>query len=564
MQIDVIDDIAKLRRHEAAWRVVYESDPDAQYFMSWPWMANWLDLIDDQWLVLAAKEDAASPYTGFFPIQLWSEFNKDIGFHNTIRMGGCYYAGYTGILCAAEDEDRIVPAFMHRLKQLNWLAISVDRVVASPRRMDLFLGAFAPSEFDVQAAEPKPDENGVDFTIYPCVALPDDWETFLKTHMGHTTRKHARRAMRLVDGGELSVTHATPETIDRDLDILLGLWKTAFETVKTEAALETEINHHRTMLRACFDEGDVMLPLLWQGDKPIGARARLLDRKNRSMICLVGARDLSVRRPPPGFIVHLYSIRWGIENGFKTYDLQLGDYSYKYDFGPEERRIINHAVVTKSKKNLRGKIEPRSLPYVFAMVQRFAAGGDVANAATGCRQIQQVDPDHAGAGELVEKIDAAAQPTDDPVADARRLAQQGAFDDAEKMLTEMLNDDPKNFDARYALGLTYLKQGDSKNAEQHLRRAIALNGKVASAYYSYGNTLAALGRHAKALKSYKKAISLRPDYPQAHNACGETLMLLGRRAEALKSFDQALAIQPGFAPARDNIDRLTSIDSRRR
>ena len=497
MQIDVIDDIATLRRHEAAWRAVYDADPDAQYFMSWPWMANWLDLIDDQWLVLAAREDDAAPYTGFFPIQLWSEFNTEVGFHNTIRMGGCYYAGYTGIMCSGEDEERIVPAFAKRLKQLNWLAISVDRVVASPRRMKLFLGAFAPSEFDVQAAEPKPDENGIDFTVYPCVALPDDWESFLKNHMGHTTRKHARRAMRLIDSGELTVTHATPETIDRDLDILLGLWKTAFAPIKTEGALKTEIIHHRTMLRACFDEGDVMLPVLWQGDKPIGARARLLDQKNRSMICLVGARDLSVRRPPPGFVVHLYSIRWGIENGFKTYDLQLGDYSYKYDFGPEERRIINHAIVTKSKQNLRGKLEPRSLPYVFAMAQRFAAGGQAANAAAGCRQILRVDPDHAGARELLEKIEAASNPADDPVAEARQLVQQGSFSEAEEMLSKLLEDDPKNFDARYALGLTFLQQGDSKNAEQHLRRAIALNGKVASAYYNYGNALAALNRHAK-------------------------------------------------------------------
>lgn len=559
MHVDIIDDIEELRCQEENWRSVHQADPDGQYFLSWTWMVNWLDLIDDQWLVLAVKPEAdAQSYVAYFPVQLWSQFDVDRGFFNTIRMGGSYYAGYTGFLCDPAYDESAIPALAVALRRLNWMAISVDRVAVSQPRLDLFLDAFSSTEFVTQLAESRSEDGKTDFTIFPYVALPDDWETYLKGHLGRTTRKHARRCMKQIDNGELRVTHATAETIERDLDILLGLWETMFAPIKTEGATRLEIEHHRTMLRACFAAGEVFLPILWQGDKPIGARARLLDEKTGSVICLVGARDLSVQRPPPGFIIHLYSIRWAIENGFKTYDLQLGNYDYKYDYGPEERRIVNRSIKTKSQQNLRGKIEPRSVPFVFAMAQRFAAGGQASQAAKGCRQILEVDPDHTGAGELLKAIEAASRPADDPVAEARRLAQQGAFGEAEDLLSKILQGDPKNFDARYALGLTYLQQGDNKNAEQHLRRAITLNGKVASAYYNYGNALAALGRHAKALKSYKKAISLRAGYPQAHNACGEALVALGRRAEALKSFDQALALQPGFNTARQNRDTLTA------
>jgi tetratricopeptide (TPR) repeat protein len=71
MRVDVIDDFGVLTRLKDNWDAVYDSDPEAQIFLSWPWIANWFRKLDCPWVILAAKPSAASSsYVAFFPLQL--------------------------------------------------------------------------------------------------------------------------------------------------------------------------------------------------------------------------------------------------------------------------------------------------------------------------------------------------------------------------------------------------------------------------------------------------------------------------------------------------------------
>ena len=566
VQVDVIDDIKALRCQRDAWDAVYQADPQAHIFLSWIWLTNWLDLVSEPWMVLAArqkKEDA--PYCAFFPVQLWSERDQGPGFINTVRMGGTLLAGYSGVLCDPRFEADVVPALTRRLLDFNWAGLYLTSTRMSEERYALLVTGFEPSSFRVIQQPPLIDENGIDKSVNCYVELPADWETFLSQNLGSKMRAHARRYMRHLESGELRVTHTTAETLGGDLDTLYRFWEDRWGSIKSDQNLAYSVRYGRTMIERCFREDAVLIMTLWHGEEPVGVQMKYLDFVNKTIICNIDGRDLNFRRPSPGLVLHFYAIRWAIENGYQTYDLQLGSDAYKYDLGAIDRRLANTIIATRNNKNRRDRLDPRSLDSVLLLSQHAAATGDFDNAKVGCTQILQVDPKHAGARDLLSKVDDALAATiKKRIIEAQQLVRQGAIDQAIGVFEDVLAAEPKNYDARLMVGLVYLHQGNATAAEKHIRQALVINAKAAPAHFNYGMALRGLGRGAKALKSFKKAISLKPDYVEAHNASGEVLASTGRHAEALKCFDKAISLQPGFAPARQNRDRVAPLVKRQR
>ena len=71
MRVDVIDTIDSLNQVRDNWESVYRADPEAHYFLSWAWIANWLEPRSGAWLVLAAKpDDETRDYAAFLPLKL--------------------------------------------------------------------------------------------------------------------------------------------------------------------------------------------------------------------------------------------------------------------------------------------------------------------------------------------------------------------------------------------------------------------------------------------------------------------------------------------------------------
>ena len=301
MHIDIIDRMDDLVCHRGEWDDVYRADPEAHCFLSWTWIVNWLDHIDEQWFVLAAKPEAGDVrYGAFFPVQLRTELADEGGFINSIRMGGWSLAGYSGFICRPAVEDDAIAAFGETIKGFNWAQLRLETMLASKKRFDLLTSCFPRGEFSIDIHERRFDGDGSNYSIYPYVELPDDFETYLQTRLGKSTRSNARSLLRQLDGVDLRIAHATADTFERDLDILMGFWETKWGPLKGTRALQREGADHRVMLRACFAAGEALLPVLWMGDKPIGAQGTFIDNTNRALRCLVGSRDLSVKKPSPG------------------------------------------------------------------------------------------------------------------------------------------------------------------------------------------------------------------------------------------------------------------------
>jgi CelD/BcsL family acetyltransferase involved in cellulose biosynthesis len=409
MHVDVIDDPATLLRLRASWEAVYGRDPDAQVFLSWTWIARWLTALDSNWVVLAAKETPeASEHLGFFPLQLRVLSRPDGSCFNELRTAGGPFAGYNGFLAVPERDAEIIPAFAAAVKRLHWAGIKLENLCVSPQRLRLFLDAFQPPVFRQSKMRRPDDGDGVDHDIYVYVDLPDDFETFLDQRLGAATRKNARRALRRLDGSpDLSVQATTPETFPDDLATLLRFWEAQWGPTLAArygpAAPKGMMTNFRVMLGACMDGGLLSMRVLRRDGRPIGVTANLVDAKNRSLVSFVSGRDRSVHRPSPIFTLDLVNIREAIAEGFRTYDLQTGDFAYKYDLGGVEKRIEWLLVGTETRRNLGEVVEPRTLPLVLQQARSLHRQGRLEHAARVCRQILEVDRQCDEARELLAR-----------------------------------------------------------------------------------------------------------------------------------------------------------------
>lgn len=521
MHVDVIKSRDMLLRVRSNWEAVYQADPEAQLYMSWTWIAGWFEKLGCQWIVLAAKADANSPdYAGFFPLQLRTELSRNGTFHNELRTGGGYFAGYTGFICDPRFAQETILAFADQTRRLNWARLHLENIFASPERLKLFLDQFPASDFVTEKIQRPDDGDGIDHDIYVYVSLPSDWDAFLYERLDAKARRNARAALRQAEDGEYRITTPTAESIEDDIEALLKFWELQW-AAKLAARYHPRLphgmmNNFRNMLRCCFADNALYLPILWQGENRIGIQASLIDWKNRSLISLLNGRDLNIKRPPPGFVLHLQCVRWGIENGFKVYDLQTGDFPYKYDFGGIERRVECLRVSTRDQRNLRGALEPLTLPVVFDRALKMKKEGSFEGAAQACRQILDADPHHADASQLLKSLDAQrrrAVPANLTV--AKGLHQRGQIAEAEKAYQAILKAEPKHADAMYLLGIALLQQHRYEAAEQQLRLAIGLQPNVAMLHYNRGLALQQLGRHQEALTSFDSALALKPDYDLA-------------------------------------------------
>ncbi len=96
--------------------------------------------------------------------------------------------------------------------------------------------------------------------------------------------------------------------------------------------------------------------------------------------------------------------------------------------------------------------------------------------------------------------------------------REGQTDEAVRHLRSALAGEPKNAEARNALGSLYLDQGNLQAAETELSEAIRLDPKLAWAYYNLGRVFSQTGRTEQATHEFRKALALDPRLQPARDA----------------------------------------------
>jgi tetratricopeptide (TPR) repeat protein len=496
--VETIDNIEEFTRIRDHWDAAYDADPQAQYFLSWLWLSKWFRRLSGPWFILAARQEGSSDYVGFFPLRLRTKEKRGGGFYNEINMAGNYVADYTGFICAATFEEEVIKSFALHLRKLHWTNMHLENIRMSEDRLQRLLSHFPARMFEMRDI-PRINPDSTNNCICPQLELPDNWERYLESLPSSNMRQKIRRFLRQLDAaGDLRITLADEATVDRDIELLLGLWETRWTKRKGDR-IKMLVENNRNMLHDVAATGSLFLPVLWQGEKPLGALGSLIDRRKRSLLFFVAGRDETVSTPPPGVILHAYSIRHAIGEGLLTYDFLRGNEPYKYTFGASDRVIKCIDVSTTDRRNLGGRIDRRSIPMVM---QRAA--------------------NHCKAQKLVEAAAAFQQ---------------------------VLDADPQCANALYGLGQIRAAQGKHGAARRLFKALVAIEPNAERAWLKLGKSLDSNQRFADAADAYREAIGVNPDNAEAHNKLGNSLYRLRRFDEALAAFEKALAVRPGYLEA---------------
>ncbi|MET0677869.1 MAG: GNAT family N-acetyltransferase [Bradyrhizobium sp.] len=481
MHIDVIETMHSLTGLEDNWNAVYDSDDEAQVFLSWQWLSGWLSSIPGPWFILAAKErDAAGlPYVGFFPLRIQTGIEKaDV--LGEVRMAGSYAADYTSILCRPDVDNKVIPAFARALKQINWARLHLDNVRMSERRLRLVTACFPDAAFRSTPVDRINKADGIDNSVCPYAPLPADWDGYL-AQLSTNTRQKIRRLLKQVEASaEYRITVATAETFDRDLETLLGFWATRWRARKADR-IDSLIRGNAAMLTRSFHAGLVYLPTFWHGERPVAALATLVEPRKRTFSFYMTGRDETYEGLPAGVLLHAFSIRHAIERGYVEYDFLRGNEPYKYSFGCRERHLHSIVVETRSGSNLGGRIDARCIPGLLEQATELHRKGNIADAETGYRRILEVQPKHA--------------------------------------------------DALHRLGQLLALKSDFAGARQTFRTLTNVRPDAAKAWQCLAQACDSLGRHDEALRHHLEFMRLQPDSTGALAAVAACMARLGRTAE---------------------------------
>jgi len=459
MQIEILFEREKLPGLKENWDAVYDADPDSQHFLSWTWISSWFGYRTlFRWFILAARPSEGADYVAFFPLLIQSNKGKDGIFRDEFGMGVGGFADYAGFICDPAYEDEVIPLFADHILSRYWTKFEFHRVHASERRINLFLKQFPHAKFIVEKLAPASTPLASDDSLYPYLELPGDFDSYLAM-LGSNRRADARRVLRgLESSSDLRITHVTAETFERDLNILLSLWEKTWAQEKGER-LQQILTNFQNMLTASFHTGNLFLPVLWRGEAPLGALCTIIDPRKRWLLFLAAGRDKSVTDLKPGLALHLHSIKWAIENGYKIYDFLMGNEVYKYRLGAKDRRFGSWTIKTRTGRNLHDKVELSSFQFVFEQSLKAHRAGNLETAEIGYRQILGRDPDQTETLYLLAQLQAVRR-------------EFGAAIDTYRLYLRLK---PQAHEAWYKLGECLLAKGHTASATECFRKVMALD-----------------------------------------------------------------------------------------
>ncbi len=146
---------------------------------------------------------------------------------------------------------------------------------------------------------------------------------------------------------------------------------------------------------------------------------------------------------------------------------------------------------------------------------------------------------------------------------AYKMQKQGNLQQAELFYHQVLQDEPGNPFALYALGTLAISRQDFEKAIPLLRESIS-NGYHAETTYSHlGIALQSTGRYQEAVDLYRAGFKLDPKNPRYPSNIAVVLTQMGQLDQALAEAERAMKLDPAFASAYLNAGGILQSMGRR-
>jgi protein O-GlcNAc transferase len=132
---------------------------------------------------------------------------------------------------------------------------------------------------------------------------------------------------------------------------------------------------------------------------------------------------------------------------------------------------------------------------------------------------------------------------------AQALHNAGKLKEAEGLYEDVLDADPKRFEALHGLAILRFRSGRLEDAARLIGRAVVQKPRASESYFLQASIFQRQGRLEEALAALNHALEARPGYPEALMNRAAALMALGRHDAALQDIGAVLAIDAANAGA---------------
>jgi superkiller protein 3 len=183
--------------------------------------------------------------------------------------------------------------------------------------------------------------------------------------------------------------------------------------------------------------------------------------------------------------------------------------------------------------------------------------GDVAGASAAYQNALELGPGDSSAREGLERLKAAMAAAAAGPDDASRLAELEGhirarrFAQAERLLTEYVNQRPKSARGWYALGYSLFSQQKVREAILALSESLTLDLRNAEAHKILGRTLMVIGRFDAAQIEFEQAIKYKPDSAEIRYNLGKLFSMQDNWEPARREFEAALRLDAAYVEALD-------------
>ncbi|BFT29633.1 hypothetical protein D210916BOD24_08090 [Alteromonas sp. D210916BOD_24] len=169
--------------------------------------------------------------------------------------------------------------------------------------------------------------------------LPETWdEETLFSGFSSNTRQQLRRSIRSISEvlGEITINSASISERTEYLDALSALHIKKWGGTKEGSGFENPIfvRHHQQFIAT--NPKSISLLKLSAGNTVLGYGYYLLDGDSALFYCAGINQSIEDNKAKPGYLLHLYAMRYFCERGIKVYDFMAGEFRYK-------RSLSNHA-----------------------------------------------------------------------------------------------------------------------------------------------------------------------------------------------------------------------------
>lgn len=127
---------------------------------------------------------------------------------------------------------------------------------------------------------------------------------------------------------------------------------------------------------------------------------------------------------------------------------------------------------------------------------------------------------------------------------AEKAAAAKQYADAAKLLGQIVDSDPKDYEAWIEMGNAYFNLGKLKDAEKAYLRAIDEQPAFVLPYLNLGKTRLAANNYEGAIDALNNAIKFQPASAEANYFLGESYLQIKKGSKAVGYLNEALRLEP--------------------